>query len=227
LLFVPASAPVTPDLAWSVALGARMTRVACGGPALAVTLTDVARAARFVPVVRDDDRLQAGLVLAAREAEEQMGADLVEALAVARLLGSEGAWLAASPEAGPAIVEGCLPGDESGERRCSDEQANGGERLTPVSVTMREVDAARRLLAREEGVIASRRGAAGLAALIRARRTGRLPKLRSAVVLVANELGGTADGVPLALEETLDGRPVTLEDVCDDLRRATLLPPPG
>src|SRR5205823_8655180 len=97
-----------------------------------------------------------------------------------------------------------------------------GERLTTVTVTVREADAARRLLAREEGIVASRRGVAGLAALIRARREGRLAKIRSAVVLLANEIGGAADGPPLALEEVLDGEPLPLDVLCANLRRATL-----
>ena len=94
-----------------------------------------------------------------------------------------------------------------------------------MGVTTREADAARRLLAREEGLLASRRGVAGLAALMRAARAKALPPGGSALVLVASEVGGAGDGPPLAVDETPLGEPVSPGELGARLRRAAVTPP--
>jgi len=92
-------------------------------------------------------------------------------------------------------------------------------------VSVREADAARRLLAREEGLLASRRGVAGLVALMRVRREKSFPKQASAVVMLINEVGGSEDGPPTALDEDLAGEPLSLDALRADARGALFRPP--
>ena len=217
MVLIPADAPTTPDLHWSVALGARLTRVATDEPTLRAALSEIAAAAGFTAVDRNDVRLREGVVAVAGQARAQADGAPLEAIVVASLLGPEGVWLEQATVIS-GIASGHLLGDDA-------PTASDADRHAVVTVTLREADAARRLLAREEGIIASRRGVAGLAALIRARRQGWLPKARSAVALLANEIGGTADGPPLALDEAPVGEPVAFEALCADLRGATLRRP--
>jgi threonine synthase len=148
-------------------------------------------------------------------------------LAVPALSGREPAALAALAERRPSAIP--LPFD--GLASASTERAHGsfgivgylgglagswaaspdgtgapGQGVISVTVTAREVDAARRLLAREEGLLVSRTGAAALAALVRAvredRRRGpreqRLPRDLSAVVVVTGDPPGGDGPAPSA-----------------------------
>jgi hypothetical protein len=221
-LLVPAGDAQTSDLAWAAALGARIWRVACTNGALGDALPELADANGWRYVGVDDARLRAGVRSARDEIRQQEGGQLPELVAVSGLLGSEGDWLAtlAGEPSSSTILQGTFVRSGSATAAVSDR-----ERLVLTTATLREVDAARRLLAREEGLIASRRGVAGLVALFQSRRDRRFSRLKSAVVLLANEFGGWADGPPTAIDETLIGEPLTLDALRADLRGALLRPP--
>jgi hypothetical protein len=220
-LFVAPEATDSPDVRWAAALGARVWRVACETAALEARLPDVAAASGWHSVGPEHPRLRETLHDLLAEASGQAG-EVPEIVAISGLLSTEGCWLAAG-DAPSLVVQGTL-----GAYAQAGELESAGPRLVLAPVSLREADAARRLLAREEGLIASRRGVAGLVGLIRARRNPadrRLSKLKSAIVLLANEVGGWEDGPPAALDEALVGEPITLDALCTDLRGALLRPP--
>ena len=254
LLFLPADAPGTPDVQWAVACGARLVRVAGDEATLRATLAERAPAADLEYVDPNDPRLGAALDGAFAEVERELAGAPLDVLAVPILLGSESGWLAdgetrwaglvvagsLAPHraiAGPHPPSPSLPqAGEGGDTSPSPSQWGGGRGVGSarglggggysISVSIRQADAARRLLAREEGLLASRRGVAGLAALMRVRRDKSFPKQASAVVALANDIGGSGDGPPLALEEDLLGEPLTLDALRDDAR-GVLFRPPG
>ncbi|MFN8635655.1 MAG: hypothetical protein U0893_17545 [Chloroflexota bacterium] len=102
-----------------------------------------------------------------------------------------------------------------------------------ASVTPRDADAARTLLAREEGLLVSRPGAAGFAALLGVLRAdrGRKPRERQVdperhvVVVLAGEPCEGGGEPPLAADR-LPVRPVPLAELASSLR-AVLVEPPG
>jgi threonine synthase len=218
-LFVDANGAATSDLAWAAALGARMWPVAADGATLQATMSELAAAHGWRYVSTDDACLRQGVHGALVEIVMQQDGALPEIIAVAPLLGPEAEWLTAMTDR-TAIVKGMYP---AGDRTAPPEADEA--RLVTAALTARDLDAARRLLAREEGLIASRRGVAGLAALMRTRRDRRLSKRSSAVVLLANEVGGLTDGPPIALDEALECQPLTLDALRADLRGALLRPP--
>lgn len=101
-----------------------------------------------------------------------------------------------------------------------------------VAITAREAAAARLLLAREEGLIASPTGAAALAVLVRAVREDRarrprerrFPRDPSAVVVLTGEPPGTACDPPAAAD-AISGRAVALAELMADPRRLLVQPP--
>ena len=218
-LFVPTGAPETPDVAWAAAFGARIWRVAAERAELRETLPDLAAAHGWRYIDQDDPCLGDGMASAVAEIMRQQNDAPFEIVATAGLLGAEGDWLSAATGEATAVVAGILEGAAPADT------ASAGDALVSVSVTVREADAARRLLAREEGLIASRRGVLGLAALLRARRERPLSKCKSAVVLLANEIGGAADGPPVALDEALADAPLTIDALRGNLWSALLRRP--
>jgi threonine synthase len=102
-----------------------------------------------------------------------------------------------------------------------------------VEVSARQAEAARCLLAREEGLLTSRQGAVGLAALVRSLREDRaqrprerrLPRdVRIVVVLTGDPLG--TGGEPPRAADAVSGRPVSLAALVADPCRL-LVDPPG
>jgi hypothetical protein len=102
-----------------------------------------------------------------------------------------------------------------------------------VSVSAREAEAARVLVAREEGLLVSQVGAAALAALIRAVREDRARRPRerrfpraptAVVVLIGDPLG--VDGSPPQAADAIPGRAVTLAELAANPQRL-LVEPPG
>jgi threonine synthase len=102
-----------------------------------------------------------------------------------------------------------------------------------VAVSAREAEAARVLLAREEGLIVSPIGATAVAALVRAVRAGRarrprerrLPRDLSAVVVLTGDPLGSSGSPPLAAD-AIPGRAVTLAEIMANPQRL-LIEPPG
>lgn len=101
--------------------------------------------------------------------------------------------------------------------------------LLTVPVTPREAEAARRLLAREEGLLVSRRGALGLAASVIAVTRGdpirRLPRTSRVILRLGDEAEALSQGPPLAADEAVTVSPMSLDALQDSLRRALLMAP--
>jgi threonine synthase len=240
LIVLPDGEPASDDDAWAVALGAHPIRVASDRAGLEECLPALAREADLWPIVPRAAELRDGLLDAIREAVNQRSDQPVDVVAVALLLGSEGHWL--TPVMLPTIPE---PEPVTSRRRRRARRPTSGIVLAgrydgstvavppdydgpqpwDIAITAREADAARRMLAREEGLLASRRGVAGLAALMRAARAKALPQGGSALVMLANEIGGAGDGPPLAVDEAPRRAPLPLADVAASLRRAAVMPP--
>lgn len=239
ILFLPEDDALPPDTTWAIALGARPVRVACDGDTLRAMLPDVAAGAGLRYVDRADADVQEGLRDVMAEIAAQAGGSPVDVLAIGTLLGQEGNWLASWTPTGTAselvplrarkrqrrqqtgiVMQGQCVGPGAAASTTFD-----GPQPWAAVVTTREADAARRLLAREEGLLASRRGVAGLAALMRAGREKVLPPGGSAVVILAQEIGGAGDGPPLAVDETPLSEPVPLEQLGALLRHGILARP--
>jgi threonine synthase len=100
-----------------------------------------------------------------------------------------------------------------------------------IDVSGREAEAARSLLAREEGLLTSRQGGTALAGLLRALREDRarrprerwLPRGMPAVIVLTGDPVGA--GPPLSAD-TVPGRPVSLAELMRDPGRL-LVEPPG
>jgi threonine synthase len=238
LLFVSEYDALLPDTAWAVALGARPIFLAADRSVVCAALPELAAGAGLRAATSADPLLRAGLLDAAREAGEQAGVTSpFDVLGVPALLGREGDWLAQEATAIAAPAEqpertrrrarrqqtGIVVAGEYGSMAAVD--AFDGPQPWRVAISTREADAARRLLAREEGLLASRRGVCGLAAIMRAARAKALPAGASALVLLADEVGGRGDGPPVAVDESLACEPLALGEVAGQLRHLLLMPP--
>jgi hypothetical protein len=244
----------TADQGWLSVLGAQLLTVDASPDQLSEAAPPILADAGLRPVGPDDPLLEAGLATLVDElAQAGLGDDL---LALPELTGSEPGWLEAAAARLPALRP--LPIDGLGveptprpfavvgrpdaaragrpDALVGPAVAAADEGLRTVlraPVSPREADAARRLLAREEGLLASRRGVAGLAALIRLLREdrGRRPRERrlsgvtSAVVVLTGEPDGVGGAPPVAPDDVAAG-PVSLEAVRADLGRL-LVEPPG
>jgi threonine synthase len=230
---------------WLAALGARHVAVQAGPDELVATAGQIAAGAGLRLVGRGEMQIGEGLEAVIAEIE---GAGLGGAvLAASTLTGAEPAFLAAIAGRHTAAVPlplDDLVGPATGRPTCpsavvGDLQpmaATGTESSTSVlsvAVTGREADAARVLLAREEGLIVSMAGAAALAALVRAVRDDRarrprerrFPRQPAAVVVLTGDPPGVAANPPRAAD-AIPGRAVTLAElVADPLR--LLVEPPG
>src|SRR5205823_3530498 len=133
LLFVPVAAPATLDLRWSVAFGARLTRVATDAATLRTRLSEQAASSGRCEVRTDDIRIRASLVSAVVDAVVEHGPAVVDQVAVPSLLGPEGSWLAELTNS-PPVVAGRLLDETATESWVADaDEANAagdGERLT-------------------------------------------------------------------------------------------------
>jgi hypothetical protein len=126
----------------------------------------------------------------------------------------------------PFAVVGALDGPRAPVRASEDDP------VVRVVVSRRDAEAARRLLAREEGLLVSERGAAGFAALVRALREDRDRRLRerrfrdlsAAVVVLTDDFVREAGG-PAPSADTVPDRPVPLTALTDSLARLLVRPP--
>ena len=212
---------------WLEAFGARVLTVDADDTTLRDAAPGVLATVGGRYVDPCDAAWQAGLLELRGEISTEQRADAL--LALPSLLGQEATWLALAAREGQAAVP--LPLDGLGgedERRILAVVGTEGEAFGRSSrasgivqqpVCMREALAAQRLLAREEGIITSVWGAAGLAALFRVvqddrrepLRARRLPRELSAVVVVTRELCDPG-GPPLAPNE-LPKRTVSLAEL--------------
>jgi cysteine synthase len=239
------------DRAWLTALGARIIAVEADLASLQDAAPSVIRDAGLRLMTPSEPLLSAGLVEVVREVEMAgCGEDL---LVVPALAGREHRWLVAAAErrsrAVLLLLDGLAPPESSSpvaivgafglpsvvvsaarERDVVDAQ---NETVLTVNVTSREAESAQRLLASEEGLLVSRRGGAGLAALVRAMREDRarrprerrLRQVKAAVIVVTGDPSRAGDGPPL-VSDTVLGRPVSLAALSANLSRL-LVEPPG
>lgn len=235
---------------WLSALGARIVAVEARASALREAAPSAVERAGLRLVCPDDPLLQAGLSALVHEVG-LVGRD-EQLLAVPGLTGREEGWLAAtarrsasvplplsdlpSPPAGrPFAVVGVLQAQVPGasDRDQDPAEAADASRVLSVAVSPREADAARRLLAREEGLLVSQRGGAGLAGLVRAVREDRarrprerrLQQVTSAIVVLTGD-PLWAGGEPPPEPDSVRRRPIPLEALQADLARL-LVEPPG
>jgi hypothetical protein len=193
---------------WLAALGARQITVDADWMELAATVSQIAGAAGLELVEMEGSVTSAGLEAAANEV---IGAGFAASLLVVPAFASAGpAGHLLAPVLGVlTVVE------------------------LDVAVTAREADAARVLLAREEGLLASVAGAAALAALVRTVREDRarrprerrFPRDLTAVVVLTGEPPG-AGGSPPPPADAVPGRAVSLAELMADPGRL-LVEPPG
>jgi hypothetical protein len=196
VLDAPTSAAATSN-GWLAALGARENAVAASPGHLGQAASAIARRAGLWPAGADDPPARAGLEAVVAEVLVAIGT--ADILAVPGLTGHEEACLAAIFSC-PASIVGRLGGV-------------GG-------VSVREADAARVLLAREEGLIASQAGAAALAALIRAVRDDRarrpreqrFPRRPTATVVLTGDPPGAGSG-PARASDAIERRSVSLGEL--------------
>lgn len=236
---------------WLSALGVRTLAVEADVKALREAAVPAAEGAGLHPVAADDPLLHAGLSMLAHEVERAGYAESL--LAVPGLTGGEALCLtsiargrsaavplplddlptasATHPFAVVGTLESRAPADSVGDGA---RIAQGDESLVlSLTVSAREADAARRLLAREEGLVVSRAGGAGLAGLVRALREDRARRPRerrmrgvtSAVVVVTGEPLRAGDAPPPE-PDAVPSRPVSLASLVTDLARL-LVEPPG
>lgn len=243
-------APPEPDRScerrWLSALGVETIAVEADGPALCAAAPSAVERAGLRLVQPDDPLLQAGLSGLVRQVQGAGGAGPL--LAVPGLTGREHSWLATiarrssalplplpdlptAPTDRPSAVVGTLM--SSGSVVSSHDGAGGDAGpVLAVAVSPREADAARRLLAREEGLLVSRTGCAGLAGLVRALREDRarrprerrLRQVTSAVVVTGDPI--QIDDGPPPEPDAVPRRPVSLDSLQTDLARL-LVEPPG
>jgi hypothetical protein len=248
--------PRSIDVAWLVALGARVVLVEASSDDLLLAGSAISADTGLRLGDPSHPLLRTGLEAVIRELGATGHADSL--LAVPALIGCESAWLrsfaaerrseAARPSLGGVGSAGSedifgVVGDLVGAAASRSNLAfQGGcvaatgaidDPVPVIAVTRRDAEAAQRLLAREEGLLTSRRGAAGLAALVRLLRDDRsrrprerrLPQAASAVTVLTSDWPGIGDGPPLALDD-IPIRPVSLAALVAYPRRV-LVEPPG
>src|SRR5262249_22105946 len=138
---------------------------------------------------------------------------------------------AATPEPLRAIVGAIESAVDAAGGKDQGERGGGSESVLTVAVTRREAEAARALLAREEGQLVSLQGAGGLAGLARALRDDRARKPRERRIVrgrhVVMVLTGDPVGVgPARAADRVPRRPVTLAELLASPERL-LVEPPG
>ncbi len=239
----PGTIVSTPIGRWLSALGARLIAVEASTAQVEDAVRVLASSDAFRVVDRSDASLRAGLADVLFEIDEA-GQD-EDVVALTALTGHEALWLAdtagrrptpqppllesenAPPSVGPFGLVGYAEGQrtevEPSPEPHPDPQFDAGDGRRPLSVlarmvSHREVEAARRLLAREEGLLVSAHGAAGLAALSRAVHERLLPRSTSAVVILTGEPSGLDSGPALAAD-SLPTRPVSLAELQVGLAR--------
>lgn len=237
---------------WLAALGARVVTVAADPTELAVAAHGISAGAGLCLVDRASQHHGSGLAAVATEiAEAGLGTSL---LAVPALTSDEPTALVTLAErASPAVplpldglddvtggssrpfaAVGCLLRPGQGTLAPLPEGTASCPHVLAVPITPREADAARVLLAREEGLIASLAGAAALAALVRAVREDRarrprerrFPRDVAAVVVLTGEPLGSGGSPPVAAD-VVTGRAVSLAELAADPRRLLVEPPGG
>lgn len=236
---------------WLSALGVRTVAVEADARALREAAPFAAERAGLRLVSPVDPLLQAGLSTVLEEVEHAGHGERL--LVVPGLTGGEPGWLAAAARHQIAAVSLPLDGlptavagrpfaivgrldspDVGGPDQDRTGAADRDESMVlAVTVSSREADAARRLLAREEGLVVSQRGGAGLAGLLgvlredRARRPRerRLRGVASAVVVVTGEPLRAGDPPP-SEPDAVPSRPVSLASLTTDLAQL-LVEPPG
>lgn len=221
-----ADAAESAERGWLTALGARTLVISAGHQLLRSQAPAAVAGAGLGLVSPDDPLLQAGLASVVHEVGLAGGADAV--LAVPNVAGWEHAWLSATALMRRRLaVVGRLT-EQDGANACPDDSF-----VLSVGISPREADAARRLLAHEEGLLVSRRGATGLAGLVRALREDRakrprerrLREVRGAVVVLTGDPLRADDGPP-EQADAIATRSVALSELSSGLARL-LIEPPG
>ncbi|HZO24969.1 MAG TPA: pyridoxal-phosphate dependent enzyme [Chloroflexota bacterium] len=211
---------------WLTALGARTVAVMADGESLRRWAPVAADSAGLHLVLSGDPLLQSGLASAIQEVERAGYADAV--LALPSVTGGEHGWLAETALMRRRVaVLGRLTEDIATSTSSTDSF------VLVNDISPREADAARRLLAREEGLLVSRRGAAGFAGLVRALRDDRAKRPRerrlrdaaSAVVVLTGDPLRAGDGPPVPAD-AVAARPISLAELSSGLSRL-LVEPPG
>ena len=211
---------------WLSALGVRTIAVGADLSELQAVASDASARAGLRLVLPDDPLLQLGLASMIQEVEQAGHADAV--LALPEVAGWEHRWLASTAlmRRRPAVVGRF--GEDVVATTVPDDSF-----VVTRDISTREADAARRLLAREEGLVTSRRGATGFAGLVRALRDDRAKRPRerrfhdvtSAVVVLTGDPLRASDGPPPE-PDAVPRRPVTLASLAADLAKL-LVEPPG
>ena len=211
---------------WLTALGARTVAVMADGESLRRWAPVAADSAGLHLVLSGDPLLQSGLASAIQEVERAGYADAV--LALPSVTGGEHGWLAETALMRRRVaVLGRLTEDIATSTSSADSF------VLVNDISPREADAARRLLAREEGLLVSQRGATGFAGLVRALREDRAKRPRerrlrdaaSAVVVLTGDPLRAGDGPPVPAD-AVAARPISLAELSSGLSRL-LVEPPG
>ena len=137
---------------WLSALGVRAVTIEADTHAVRAAAPGLAEGAGLRLVAPDDPLLDLGLATLVQEVEHAGHADAL--LAVPGLTGREARWLARSIRPFPAVIGSLEP-----PAMCAAD--HDASLVLSIAVSVREADAARRLLAREEGLLVSRTGASG------------------------------------------------------------------
>ena len=225
---------------WLDALGVQFVAVDAAEPDVHLTAPASFRQAGLLPVPPDAPMLGAGLLEVLGEVDSAGNHDSL--LAVPALTGHEAPWLrtAADARAGtmPLPLDGVAASSQSrafailGTLGGVGNESAPGDPVMTMAVSEREADAARRLLAREEGILASRQGAVAFAAFVRALREDRakrprerrLREVKSVVAIVTGDAPGSGDA-PQSAADRVPGRVVRLDDLAGGLTRVLAAPP--
>lgn len=214
------------ECGWLTALGARTVAVMADGESLRRWAPVAADSAGLHLVLSGEPLLQSGLASAIQEVERAGYADAV--LALPSVTGGEHGWLAETALMRRRVaVLGRLTEDIATSTSSADSF------VLVNDISPREADAARRLLAREEGLLVSQRGATGFAGLVRALREDRAKRPRerrlrdaaSAVVVLTGDPLRAGDGPPVPAD-AVAARPISLAELSSGLSRL-LVEPPG
>ncbi|MCC6177081.1 MAG: pyridoxal-phosphate dependent enzyme [Chloroflexi bacterium] len=204
-------------------LGAQVVRVDTTQGALQRAAPALARRHGLQVLDADDPFVRAGLWTLPFEIADdaEPRPDLV---ILPRLAGNEADWCRRGFEIWSALAGGPSPRVVAalvGERTHLPAELAACDE---VSVLPREVGAARRLLARQEGLLASTSGAAGVAALARMAHAKVLPLGARVVVVLAAEYGADVCQPPAA-EEQPALTPISLTALRRDADRVLMTPP--